>query len=398
MGQSSFLAYSELMGWISEFADQNQDIVLLKTIGRSNEGRDVQAVEITDRNLPIENKEVVLIILGRHGDEIGTNVVGNALLQWLALPEAAHYLKAQHILIVPTANPDGCFKKKFGLPVDRLSAFEKDSFIEFGLKYIPDVVVDVHSVGEKKNGFNWGGLEAVVVDENANEGEDALVLRKMADKMIEGASVAGFPFLLHTTEYYKNLRAIVGKLRESGFNNYANRVFYDAFHSLTFGVEVNHYVLSPEETAQSGLSVIQALLEMGLQTFPWEYYPGYPNRIICGDFLASIRPYGKTSSERRASRKELWLNRHNFEQPYNPYRKMLDKNSVDIIFKYSGEKMIENGLTVGVRMRGKTTPQKVFVNGESVNSYWKTDECSIYVWIDFFEVLPHSQQEIHIEF
>ena len=191
-------------------------------------------------------------------------------------------------------------------------------------------------------------LDELVKKGEMTSGEKAEALRKMADKMIEGASVAGFPFLLHTTEYYKNLRAIVGKLRESGFNNYANRVFYDAFHSLTFGVEVNHYVLSPEETAQSGLSVIQALLEMGLQTFPWEYYPGYPNRIICGDFLASIRPYGKTSSERRASRKELWLNRHNFEQPYNPYRKMLDKNSVDIIFKYSGESSWMHKLCVGL--------------------------------------------------
>ena len=162
MTAETFFSYQELMDWIFEFADHNQDIVSMETIGRSNEGRDIQAVHITDKRYPIDHKEVVLIVLGRHGDELGTRVVGPAVLQWLASPEAKQHLKSQHILVVPVANPDACVKEIFGLPAFRLSSLEKNSLIKFGLKYIPDVVLDIHSVGKEKHGFNWGGLEAVI--------------------------------------------------------------------------------------------------------------------------------------------------------------------------------------------------------------------------------------------
>jgi hypothetical protein len=394
----SFLSYSEIVEWLFQFAEQNKAIVKLEVIGLSDEGREIHAVHVTNKANSIENKEVVLIILGRHGDEIGTRVVSKALLAWLASPEATRYVDNQHIIVVPVANPDACVKEIFGLPAFHLSTLEKNSILKFGLKYIPDVVFDIHSVGKEKYGFNWGGLEAIVIDEQATAGEDQYIIRAMAEEMIRGASRAGFPFLLHNLEFYKNLRIWADALSESAFNNYVNRVFYDAFHSLTFGAEVNHFVLSPDEAAKSGVAVIQSLLEMGLRTYPWEYYPGYPNRILCGDFLASIKPFGENAHQRRISRRELWLQRHCFDVPLNPHRKMLNDHSVNVLFKYSGEQKIQNGLTVNIRIRGQPNIKQVDINGTGTDYYTKADECSTYVGVEFTNLKPNDLKEIHIEF
>jgi hypothetical protein len=83
-------------------------------------------------------------------------------LDWLASDAARDILTNQQVIVVPVANPDGCAKQIFGLPTDRLSSLEKETVVNFGLSCIPDVVIDVHSVGKQKYGYNWGGLEAII--------------------------------------------------------------------------------------------------------------------------------------------------------------------------------------------------------------------------------------------
>ena len=398
MGFNSFITYSEIRDYVEKFVDRNKEIAFLEKIGLSDEGREIQAVHITDQNQPIDNKEVVLIIIGRHGDELGTRVVGPMILKWLASWEAGNILKCQHIIVVPVANPDGCVKEIFGFPTSHISDLEKNSLVKIGLKYVPDVVLDIHSVGRGKYGFNWGGLEAVVIDNSADSGEDQYVLRAMADEMIQGAAREGYPFLLHTLEFYQNLRKKAPALSELAFNNHVNRVFYESFHSLTFGIEVNHFVLSPNDAARSGVAVIKSLLEMGTRVFPWEYYRGYPNRVLRGDFFASIRPLGKTAVERRSSRREIWSNRKFFAGSFIPYRKMENDHSINVIFKYSGKNMISGGLTVSFRIRGGPQIKRIIINGQNIKYYSKTDESSTYVFVDVEKVDKDDLKEIVAEF
>ena len=96
----------------------------------------------------------------------------------------------------------------------------------------------------------------------------------MAREMIDAAAAGGYPFLLHTLEPYRRLREKADGLADVAFNNHMNAALYNAYHALTFGMEVNHFVLSPRETAESGLAVVASLLKMGNRVFPWERYSG----------------------------------------------------------------------------------------------------------------------------
>lgn len=393
----SFPTWSEIRDRVEWFAQKNGDIARIETIGHTEEGKDIRAVLVTSAAHPDQNKEIVLIVMGRHGDELGTRTVGLQLLEWLASPEAREVLANQQIIVVPVANPDGCAKKIFGFPTSRLSTLEKESVVKFGLSIVPDIVLDVHSVGKGKYGYNWGGLEAVIIDETARSGEDPYILHTLADKMIQGAAQKGYPFLLHTIEFYRNLKNKATALAEGAFNNHFNQVFYDACHSLTFGIEVNHFALSPEEAAESGVAAIAALLETGNTVFPWEYYPGYPNRVIIGDFQASIRPRGETAAIRRSSRREIWKQRHIFGS-IAPYRRMENDHSVDLGFTFYGGKPLQGGLTVALRLRGKPRIKQIEANGTTTIYEAATDTCSTHLFIDFETIEPDMQNMIHVEF
>jgi uncharacterized protein YneR len=390
----SYFAYEEIDNWIEQYENDNGEIASVERIGHSNEGRAIKAVHVTNNSLPIYDKEIVLIIIGRHGDELGTRVIGPAVLEWLASKAAQETRDRQHIIVVPVANPDGCVRKVFGLPAHHLSDLEKRTLLPLGEKYVPDIVMDVHSVGEEKFGLNWGGLEAVIIDQNAKAGEDQYILGEMAREMIHGAARAGYPFLLHTFEHYQQLRKKADGLSESVFNNHVNGALYKAFHPLTFGMEVNHFVLSPHDTAQSGLSVITSMLEKGNSISPWEYYPGYPNRILSGDFLAWIGPRGRSAQERRNSRKEIWPKRNFFEAPFNPYRAMLDDHCVRVIVRYSGDEEITNGFTMSFRIRGTPRIKSITMNNENVDYYIKCDECSTYVFLDVERIGKNDVREV----
>ncbi len=393
----SIPTWQEIRDRVERFAQKNSDIARIETIGHTEEGKEIRAVLVTSAAHPDQNKEIVLIVIGRHGDELGTRTVGLHLLEWLAAPEARDVLINQQVIVVPVANPDGCAAKTFGLPKNRLSALEKESVVKFGLSIIPDLVLDVHSVGKEKYGYNWGGLEAVIIDETARSGEDPYILHTLADKMVQGAAQKGYPFLLHTIEFYRSLKNKAATLAEGAFNNHVNQIFYDAFHSLTFGIEVNHFVLSPQEAAESGVAAIAALLETGNAVFPWEYYPGYPNRIIIGDFQASIRPRGETSAIRRASRREIWEQRHIFGS-IAPYRKMENDHSLDLGFAFYGGEPIQGGLTVALRLRGRPRIKWIEANGTATAYVAATDICSTHLFIDFETIEPDMQNKVYVEF
>ncbi len=395
----SFISYEALEDWVERFVGNHGEIARAEVIAESVEGRAIRAVHLTNAALPDNDKEVALIIIGRHGNEIGTRVVGPAVLEWLASDGAKEIIDRQHIIVVPVANPDGCAHTVFGLPVYHLSGLEKRSLLPLAAKYAPDVVLDVHSLGKETSmGLNWGGLEAIVIDHTANAGENQYILREMAREMIDAAAADGYPFLFHTLEPYQHLMEKADGLTDYAFNNHVNTALYDTYHALTFGVEVNHFTLNPLETAESGLAIIKSLLKMGNRVFPWEFHTGYPNRIISGDFLASIRPRGKNSQERRNSRIDIWANRRFFKTSFAPYREMLDTHSVRATVKYAGEAEIAGGITISFRIRGIPRIKSVTVNGERIDYYKKEDECSTHVFVELEAIKKDDTREIVAEF
>ena len=390
-------SYTRLRDLIESMVQQNNNLAWAETIGYSQEGREIRAIHITDRKTPIEKKEIALVICGRHGDELGTRVVGPFLLEWLCSEKADSLLKNQYIILVPIANPDGCANVAFGLPPDKLSKMEQQTLLRIALKFLPDVVIDVHSLGKKKYGYHWGGLQAVVIDHKADSGEDRFIVQNMANQVIQSACDQGYHYLLHDVGFYQNLSRRAKAVSDSGFNDHINKACYNAFHSLTFGVEVNHFFYSPDVTGQSGKNIIRALLLMGNRHYPWEYYPGFPNRLLSGDFLSSIRARGASAGERRRSRHEIWQNIDGFVKYLAPYRKTPSKHAIEIICKYSGNQEIKQGVTLCFCITHGSKLNKIRINTEPVDYQIKEAPCCQHIFVDVENIAPVDEKEILVE-
>jgi hypothetical protein len=395
---SNYPPYTELQELLESMVLQRNDIAWAETIGVSPEGRQIRAINVTNREIPIEQKEIALVICGRHGDELGTRVVGPFLLEWLFSSEVDELLKLQHIILVPIANPDGCAKEEFGLPKDRLSEMEEQTILKIARDAIPDLVIDVHSVGKKKYGYHWGGLQAVVIDRKAVSGEDQFIVQKMASQIIQTACDQGHHYLLHDVEFYQNLGQRVKVIPYAGYNDHICKACYNDFHSLTFGVEVNHFICSPDDTGQSGKSIISALLLLGNRSYSWEYYPGFPNRLLSGDFLASIRAKGASAGERRRSRYEIWQNKEGFNKHLAPYRKTPNRRTIVVICKYSGNQEIDRGITLCFSISCHAKLKKVRLNGEEVMYQAKETPCCQYVFVDVPNLASVDEKEVLVEF
>jgi zinc carboxypeptidase len=394
---NDYPSYTELREQLESMVRQNDSVAWAETIGRSTEGREIRAIHVTNREVPIEEKEISLVICGRHGDELGTRVVGPFLLEWLCSAKAESLLMHQHVILVPIANPDGCANVSFGLPRDRLSKMEQQTILRIAGELVPDVVIDVHSLGKEKYGYHWGGLQAVVIDHKAASGEDQFIIQNMASQVIQTACDQGYHYLLHDVGFYQNLGQRIKAVSSSGYNDHFSKACYNAFHSLTFGVEVNHFFYTPDDTGQSGKRIIRALLLTGNRHYPWEYYAGFPNRLLGGDFLASIRARGITAGERRRSRQEIWQNIDGFVKYQAPYRKTPSKHAIEIICKYSGSQKIAQGFTLCFCLARQSKIKKIQLNAEAVDYQVKEASCCKHVFVDVANLAIVDEKEILVE-
>jgi hypothetical protein len=350
----------EIYQKLDQFVSTHADIARMESLGQSAEGREIKAVHITDYGIPEEQKEVALVICGRHGNELGTRIIGLALLNWLASAEGALTRRRQLVVVVPAANPDGCVRQEFWAPRDGLSETEENTIGALARAYRPDAVIDVHSWGAARYG------EAVVTANTFDHGEDVFIHGSIAAKMTAQAATAGYPFLIR-------------RIRLSDtYNNFYCGMCYETFHSLVFGMEVNHGFLKPEEAAESGLAVLETFLNEGSRQSPWERYAGYPNRILIGNLIASVRATGADSADRRNSRCEIWRNRKFFTVPQTEFK---DSGTVRVALEFAGE-ALSSGFALSCRLRGFPELKGILLNGKIVEPTTHRDNCSTYVSVD----------------
>jgi len=356
----------ELYKQLEDFVYQNRSIAQIHSLGFSAEGRDIKAVDLTDKTVPLSEKEITVIICGRHGDEIGAHASGLMLLQWLASKDAAHIRERQLLMIVPVANPDGFVRGEFFAPKDKLSEVEINTIGSLVETYLPDTLIDIHSLGR-------GDLEAIILAHSEHRGEDDFIYGILASRMLKGAEAAGFPFLVHTLGLQEP-----PPWTNVHYNNFICHKCYTHCHSIVFGLEVNHFALDLKNTALSAIAAIKPLLQSGNIRFPWERHLGYPNRILKGNLLTSIRSTGMDARERRLSREETWRNRSLFEEPK---RKMLNERTIRIWTKYYGEPL-SHYFCMCSRIRGKPNVARVRLNENEIEFFTCQDDCSTYVFAD----------------
>ena len=359
----TFLPFEEVHQIVDRFVADHSAIARGETLGLSEEGREIKVVFVTDPDIPECEKQVAFVICGRHGQELGTRVIGPTVLDWLASDAGAETRRRQVVAVVPVANPDGCVREEFWAPNDGLSRTEEETIGELADRYHPDAVIDVHS---------WGGVldgEAMVAANTTGFGEDVAIYESMAAKMVESGAAKGYPFALHRMG------------RRGGYNNFYCGMCYERFHSLVFGLEVNHVALKPHQTAESGMAVIGAFLEAGNVTAAWEREPGYPNGVLLGEFWTSIRPMGRNAAERRESRCAIWRNRQGFTVPK---RECVPPSTIAVKTEYSGEEACPPFALVS-RIRRIPEVKSVRLNGREIETGRHEDTCSTYLWVEVDE-------------
>jgi hypothetical protein len=336
-----FPSFDVIYRLVDRFVAKNADIAHSESLSVSEEGREIKAVYVTDKSVPDTEKQVAIVVCGRHGDELGQRVVGNALIEWLSSAEGAETRRRQLVIVVPVANPDGCVRNEFLAPHDGLSRVEQNTIAALAQRYQPDAVIDVHSLRHTD-------IEAILTANTSDAGEDVFVHRVLAKNMAESAARQGYPFLIESVD-----------LREA---------------------------------AESGVAAIRALLNAGNIRHPWEPHGGYPNSILAGDFFSSVKAVGRNPAERRVSRSELWQHRESFA-PLK--RVVLDDGTIKVVVAYSGEPL-SCGFSMTCRTRGFPVSAKARLNGAPVEAYTYRDNCSTYVCVDI-DRLEQGEYELSVE-
>jgi len=395
----------EVYQWLDDWVAKNKGIARKEVIGKSADHWDIPAVFITDEEVSNVDKQIAVITLGRHGQELGTRVVGPEIIHYLCSSDAEEIRKTQIVIVVPVVNPEGFVSNEFRSSMTSLTEIERVVLEGLFKQFPPDMMIDFHSLGKTAGSkFDRGDMEVIIPANTTRWAMDEQIHQYVAQEMKRAAESEGWPYEIHTLEdlatyYFGDTK--IGNMpwtylkekvfllhmqdfhdhyhipEEDRYTNYTCGPAYLKWHTLVFGMETNHYALSRAgDIALSGLPPCAALLKMGSTRLPWEKDKGYPVNILHGDFRISIRPLGKNVGERRASRIRIWKERDNFNLPQ---RETIDQETTLARVRYFGWDLPMQ-FALCLRMR-KSNIKSVTIGNKEVPFDTFRDNCSIFVYI-----------------
>ena len=395
----------EVYQWLDDWVANNKGLARKEVIGKSPDLWDIPAIFITNEYVSNDDKQIAVITLGRHGQELGTRVVGPEIIHYLCGSDAEEIRKTQVVIVVPVVNPEGFVSNEFRSSMTSLTKTERVVLGGLFKEFPPDMLIDFHSLGKTAGSkYDRGDMEVIIPANTTRWAMDEQIHQYVAREMQKAAESEGWPYEIHTLEdlatYYfgdakignmpwSSLKEKVFLLHmqdscdnyhipeEDQYTNYTCGPTYLKWHTLVFGMETNHYALSRAgDIALSGLAPCSALLKMGCTRLPWEKDKGYPVNILHGDFRISIRPLGKNVSERRASRIRIWKERNNFNLPQ---REMVDQETTLARVRYFGWDLpMEFALCL--RMR-ENNIKSVTIGNKEVGFETFRDNCSTFVYV-----------------
>ena len=280
------------------------DVVEVRGIGRSVQGRQIPCAILTDPSVPDEDKQRVLLVAGQHGTEESGRAMVMGLMDWLAAgrEEAGEVLRRQAIACISCASPDGAIHDTYrnaedvDIPhtyaLDGAAATPEGRAIEgLAMEFVPDVVVDAH-------GRSGGGMKELAWLQPAHcFSSDRLYLTLISQAMADAGEAAGFP----QTELLPP-----GPLRpREGQDASLGEMLSWRLKTLPFGLEtVERYYRRPDWEA-TGVVRLRRLLQFGMEDAFGLGVAGYPNVLVSGQRCFGLMAHGDTAAARRASRVEL---------------------------------------------------------------------------------------------
>ena len=299
----------EMERGLGDWANRYPDRMTVEVAARTPGGRDILLVEITDRSVPDDNKQVVLFTTPHAATEKNATTSLLRLLKWLTSddPEAARIRSHQVVALMPCNDPDGYAEDRRIRPVydswswngiedpgNRPEAAVLQRVME---RYRPEAMVSMH-------GFSYA--EQTMWESTGMAWATALgrsYIPEVPQRMNEAAEGEGF--LITMGEQSD------GKLLATGPIPGADEHFYLRLSSVTSPVFAYHRFHTLSMTMETGfeesaIARLRRLLQIGNDTWRGERYHGYPvNQVGCWGSMA-LSAWGRTATERRASRVELW--------------------------------------------------------------------------------------------
>ncbi|MGD0111705.1 MAG: M14 family zinc carboxypeptidase [Armatimonadota bacterium] len=384
-------ASADVTALILRAEQRHPDLVKVRRMGVTAEGRPIHAVTITDPSVADREKQHVLIAAGHHGNEESGRLAALALIGWLTSPSALEVRRKQKIVVMPNMNPDSAERDVYDAP-DRPRPFrdhapsgpqlaEGKALEEVAYELEPELYVDMHA-----RGYAGCSYDMVLWSEPATYTEDDYLLHRIAAEMAEAGERAGIPNVAHPLSW-------PGFMSESPDVSSACAFAYRRFKSLpilTETCESNEYAYPARDRVRSGLAKLKALLAWGNRRHPKLHYAGYPCYLI-GMFQKGLVPVGKTAAARRRGRIALWRNWNGFkafevEAPEKPDEKRLK-------VEYAGP-ALACGAGFQVAVRGSRTIRSVRVNGRKLRSsesngyYTWRQGCSTFIVVALADLQP----------
>jgi len=190
-----------LFDWARDYPDR----INVETVGMSAEGRPILLCNITDKKIPSDNKQRVLITTS-HGDEVNTTCQILNLIKWLLSDDslASEVRQNQEILLMPCNHPDAYMQREntrdFTEHLNWSGISEPSKYPEgvtyYNIlrKYNPEVHIDVRGIDDTK-GVILGESIGVCFDSATARPFNLDILHQMLDRLTQwrSGSLASLP-------------------------------------------------------------------------------------------------------------------------------------------------------------------------------------------------------------
>jgi hypothetical protein len=305
---------------------EHPGLLSVREYGKSVQGRPLLALELTNQDVGLEAKEVVLMTALHSGIEQSATVSLLYLIKWLLSPDPAarEILAGQIIIFMPLPNPDGYVSLSF------YNAHGEDLYRSWTLdgpenpgkhpeavavqrvmdEYQPEIHADWH-------GMVYSHPDSYMLENSGCSFSNYSVRpyhRFMAYMMDEAALQEGYPSDLLEEDaeelfWGPDMESVSHKFWRGRPTVMAAHYCYNKFHTMSFVSEIGW--------ERSGFLRHKKLLETGVMKWPGEYWQGYPTRVISKHVCDSLVCYGTTAAARRRSRVEMWNLRHQLAHASN---------------------------------------------------------------------------------
>ncbi|MBN2456248.1 MAG: hypothetical protein JXB29_06920, partial [Sedimentisphaerales bacterium] len=316
--------FEEFEETLKYWQEKYPQYVSVEVPNKTSDGRPIYVLKITDKSVPDEDKQVVLLNAAATG---GYRNVSNAMLhlsQWLLSNDAfaKETRQKQIVLLMPIPAPatyekpgkycrlyDSGRGRWWDLETLTLKEPEKHpeikAYVKVVDKYKPEVHADFHGQNEEINGL--------IMNENVGTATSNFTLRpwdwRVQEAMMKAGNDTGFGYerneaCAQRMFWGPNLQPIAEKLWWGRPYFYTAHYAYCKYHTMIMAGEVGW--------PDSYVARIKGLLRIGNNIWEGEPVRGYPVTAIRYIKAHRLMAWGKTAEQRRKSRVELWQRQAGF--------------------------------------------------------------------------------------